>query len=242
MSFLNKLRVGQERHAAPAGAVRVAPVSVPAPGDRPGPAFAPRGGRVSNGLKDFLWHLDGIGHGSLLDLGPVWQATVSFFIERGFKVYTEDLLLAWKEFLRAEEERRAAVSQDQQTPGATPAERAEEFLRSSLKYPGETFDAVLVWDLLDYLDRPLVTRLVARLEEIVREGGVVLAVFHSRLPEVFHRYRVLDAQNIELIPAPAQVGAQQVYQNRELLNLFSRFRTSKTFVGRDQLREGLFLK
>jgi hypothetical protein len=38
--------------------------------------------------------------------------------------------------------------------------------------------------------------------------------------------------------------AQHVHiiQNREMLDLFAKFRTSKTFVGRDQLREGLFLK
>jgi hypothetical protein len=33
-----------------------------------------------------------------------------------------------------------------------------------------------------------------------------------------------------------------VYQNREILNLFGRFHSSKTFVGRDQIREGLFIK
>ena len=39
--------------------------------------------RVSNGLKEFLWNLDGLGRGTLLDLGPAWQTTLSFFIERG---------------------------------------------------------------------------------------------------------------------------------------------------------------
>jgi len=48
--------------------------------------------RLSNGLKEFLCQLDGIGRGHLLDLGPARQTTITFFIERGFKVYTEDLL------------------------------------------------------------------------------------------------------------------------------------------------------
>ena len=42
--------------------------------------------RVSNGLKEFLWNLDGLGRGALLDLGPAWQTTLSFFIDRGFRV------------------------------------------------------------------------------------------------------------------------------------------------------------
>jgi SAM-dependent methyltransferase len=240
MGLLNKLRPGHDRQVGPPGVGRPG-TGMTVPAQRPGPSFAPRGSRPSNGLKDCLWHLEGIDHGNLLDLGPVWQATVSFFVERNFKVYTEDLLLAWKGFLHAEEERLRALPEEEAV-GVSPAARAEDFLRSSLQYPGETFDAVLLWDLLDYLDSDLVARLVARLAELLRDGGVVLALFHSRKPEAFHRYRVLDAQNIELIPGPGMFLAQRVFQNREILNLFSRFRTSKTFVGRDQLREGLFVK
>ena len=48
--------------------------------------------RVSNALKEFLWNLDGLGRGTLLDLGPAWQTTLNFFIERGFRVTSEDIL------------------------------------------------------------------------------------------------------------------------------------------------------
>ncbi|MFY9584446.1 MAG: class I SAM-dependent methyltransferase [Candidatus Acidiferrales bacterium] len=241
MSLLSKLRVAYDRQVAH-GDVGRAGSAAAAAEDRASPALAPRGGRLSNSLKDFLWHLDGVGHGSLLDLGPVWQATVSFFIERGFKVYTEDLLSAWKAYLHAEEERLRASPPGEDTEKISPAARAESFLRQNLQYPGETFDAVLVWDMLDYLEGELVTRVVARLAELLKEGGVALTVFHSRKPEAFHRYRVIDAQNLELIPAPTLFPVQRIYQNREILNLFSRFHSSKTFVGRDQLREGLFIK
>src|SRR5258708_2295819 len=61
--------------------------------------------RMSNGLKEFLWNLDGLGRGTMLDLGPAWQTTLSFFIERGFRVSSEDILRAWKGFLAGEEMR-----------------------------------------------------------------------------------------------------------------------------------------
>src|SRR5258705_2333026 len=61
--------------------------------------------RVSNGLKELLWNLDGLGKGKLLDLGPAWQTTLSFFIERGFRVSSEDILRGWKAFLTEEEAR-----------------------------------------------------------------------------------------------------------------------------------------
>src|SRR5260370_2562116 len=66
---------------------------------------SPESTRVSNGLKEFLWNLDGLGRGALLDLGPAWQTTLSFFIERGFRVSSEDFLRGWKAFLTEEEKR-----------------------------------------------------------------------------------------------------------------------------------------
>ncbi len=241
MGLLNKLRVAYDRQVGPPAIGRAGAPAHTASQQR-GPALAPRGGRPSNGLKDFLWQLDGTVHGNLLDLGPVWQATVGFFVERGFKVYTEDLLSGWKEFLRAEEDRLRAQPPDKPSPEISPAERAERFLRESLQYPADSFHAVLIWDLLDYMDIELVARVVARLTDLLKRGGVILAVFHSRKPEGFHRYRVLDPQNLELLPTAPLFPPQRIYQNREILNLFSRFHTSKTFVGRDQLREGLFVK
>ena len=198
--------------------------------------------RQSNGLKEFLWQLDGIGRGHLLDFGPARQSTPNFFIERGFKVYTEDLLMTWKIFLDAEEQRKSGLAADADRSDMTPPARAERFLESTLLHPEGMFDAVLMWDILDYLDVDLMNRLAARVTSLVRDGGVVFAIFHARKPESFHRYRVLDAQNLELIPASCPFEPQRVFQNREISNLFCRYRSSKTFVGRDQLREGLFVK
>jgi hypothetical protein len=223
-------------HPATAVAVATAHTSSVAPG------AVPRKGRLSNGLKEFLWQLEGIGHGHLLDLGPARQTTITFFIERNYKVYTEDLLTTWKNFLDAEVEHKRDLPHDVDRSEMSPTARAEKFLETTLRYPEETFDAVLMWDILDYLDADLMIRLAARVTSLVREGGVVFAIFHARKPETFHRYRVLDAQNLELIPASCRFAPQRVFQNREISNLFCRYRSSKTFVGRDQIREGLFVK
>ncbi|MCL4523524.1 MAG: class I SAM-dependent methyltransferase [Acidobacteria bacterium] len=197
--------------------------------------------RLSNGLKDFLWLLSDVERGHLLDLGSVSQATVSFFTEKGFKVYTEDVLRTWKAHMSSEEERM------RRAPAGTAAELdptslAQAFLAANLNYPDETFHAILAWDVFDYLEGELLPRVVSRLYSMLRPGGVMLAVFHSKLPEQFHRYCVVDEQTLELTPASSPVNPQRALQNRELLNLFSAFRSSKTFVGRDQLREGLFTK
>ena len=177
-----------------------------------------------------------------MDLGAVSQATVTYFIERNFKVYTEDLLAAWGAFLEQDSQRAATPVAGSDQPDTSPAARAERFLGSNLRYPADSFDAVLLWDVLDYMDREAAQRFLLRITSMIREGGAVLAIFHTRPPEQFQRYRVLDACNLQLVPVPTLVQPRHVYNNREIQELFEKFRTSKTFVGRDQLREGVFVK
>ena len=199
--------------------------------------------RASQGLKEFLWNLEGLGRGTLLDLGPAWQTTLSFFIERGFRVTSEDLLSAWKQF-RAEEEKHLQAATDGAiaTRDRSAEGRATRFLESNLRYPGAAFDAVLMWDLLDYLEPALARRVVACLSELVRPGGIVFALFHSRKPESFQRYRVADSMTLQMLAATELVPVQRIYQNREIQDLFGRYRSMKSYVSRDQYREVLFIK
>ncbi|MGA8143188.1 MAG: class I SAM-dependent methyltransferase [Candidatus Acidiferrales bacterium] len=198
--------------------------------------------RISNGLKEFLSHLEDEKNPRILDLGQVSQATLTFFIEKGFKITTEDSLRSWKEFLTAEEEglRLAPVGNGGQK--ISQAYLAEKFLETGLRYADESFHGVLAWDLLDYFDAELLPRVMERLYSLLHPSGVVLAMFHSRAAERFHRYRIVDTQTIEVLSAPTLAVHAHVFQNREILDLFGKFRSSKTFVGRDQLREALFLK
>src|ERR1700756_2471908 len=161
MGLLNKLGIG--------AVGRQASRPPQAKGNPPSPGFHPPAvgstrapelhetTRLSNGLKEFLWNLDGLGRGTLLDLGPAWQTTLSFFIERGFRVSSEDLLRAWKDFLMEEEAklREATGRAAQHTLDITPSARASRFLEANLQYSNSSFDAILLWDLLDYLE-PLV--------------------------------------------------------------------------------------
>jgi len=207
----------------------------------PAPAAPPAANhRVSNGLKEFLWLIGDIPKGRVLDLGPVWQSTVSFFVDKGYRLSSEDVLRAWKDFLSSEEEklRTASIGSGRLSPSTL----ADKFLETALNYQEKSFHGVLAWDLFDYFDAEAAPRLVNRLTSLVHPGGAVLALFHSRPVERFHRYRIVDAQTIELIPASTIAVHSRVFQNRELLDLFDQFRSSKSFVGRDQVREALFVK
>ena len=112
--------------------MRTPGVSVPAVGATRPPE--PREStRLSNGLKEFLWNLDGLGRGTLLDVGPAWQTTLSFFIERGFRVSSEDLLRGWKGFLAEEEARLRDNAQACELLDMTPKGRATRFLADNLQ-------------------------------------------------------------------------------------------------------------
>ena len=200
--------------------------------------------RTSNGLKEFLWLLSDIPRVRVLDLGPVWQSTVNFFLQKGFRISTEDLLGTWKEFVSAEEERMrtAPASADGSIERVSATMLADRFLENAVQYPEESVHGVLAWDLLDYFAPAVGSRIMDRLFRIIHPGGAVLALFHSRAPERFHRYRIVDTQTLELVDASTVAVHTRIFQNREILELFEKFRSSKTFVGRDQVREGLFLK
>lgn len=198
--------------------------------------------RTSNGLKEFLWLISDIERARVLDLGPVWQSTINFFIERGYRISTEDLLRSWKDFLTTEEERLRSAPVGESGERISQTALADKFLETALQYPESSYHGILAWDLFDYLDAELLPRVMQRLYKMLCPGGSVLAQFHSRAPERFHRYRLVDKQTIELLPAPTLAVHARVFQNREILDIFGEFRTSKTFVGRDQVREALFLK
>ncbi|HVB58058.1 MAG TPA: hypothetical protein VNE63_16750 [Candidatus Acidoferrales bacterium] len=216
---------------------------------RPGPVSAHPNlnVRTSNALKEFLWLIGDVPHARILDLGPVWQSTVNFLGEKGFRISTEDLLVGWKQFVTDEEERLriapvAPAGEEGEIERLSSSLLAEKFLMGALQYPAESFHGLLLWDLLDYFDAPAGARIMEGLFSILHPGGVLLALFHSRPAERFNRYRILDAQNVEIVAAPTLAVHTRVFQNREILELFEKFRSSKTFVGRDQVREALFLK
>src|SRR5262250_3573052 len=162
MSLLNKLGIGAGGRAS-RNVVHHAPAGNNAGQHRGSGSQAAAAGanrtsqadqtnRVSNGLKEFLWNLDGLGRGTLLDLGPAWQTTLNFFIERGFRVTSDDLLHSLKDFWAEEEVRLKNAASPDHNVDLTPSGRAARFVQASLQYSPSTFDAVLLWDVLDYME------------------------------------------------------------------------------------------
>ncbi|MES1254157.1 MAG: class I SAM-dependent methyltransferase [Acidobacteriota bacterium] len=164
----------------------------------------------------------------VLDLGPVVGSNVSFFGERfGCKILIEDIF--------ADIDRHARAG----TLAELPA-----FLKGRFSQKSGTVDAVLCWDLLDYLDKPSALALAGELSRVMRPDGVLLAFFGTAQSRDSHytKYVVMDDVNLKHRPYPAARGRQAVLLNGDIIKLFSGLRVSDSFLMLNNMREILFRK
>jgi hypothetical protein len=185
--------------------------------------------RSSLALEPLAGVLAEVQHPAVLDLGCVWQSTVAHFTHAGCKLYTEDVFALLDQALH------------HSPPTAPPL--PQRIFPYSFQYPPESFRGVLAWDLFDYLPEELVESLAARVVGLLEPGGGLVIVARDRLEgAAFHRYRVRDARTLELVAAPLSLRPARALPNRAVLNLFSACHASRTFLGRDHLREFFFVK
>ncbi|HLH18965.1 MAG TPA: class I SAM-dependent methyltransferase [Bryobacteraceae bacterium] len=210
-----------------------APNGQPAP--RPGrPASTAKGPnaevvatRPSRGLEEFFTYIRGQSGLTILDLGGATQQNVSFITNLGHRLYSED-------FLSILHETFGDDTEQQSNPG-----QIEYFLRQALDYPEGHFDGVLVWDVLEYLSPALLTAVIERLYKIVRPKSYLLAFFHSDDKQESVPYYTFRIQEVNALQV-AQSGSRrpaQLFNNRSLEKLFTRYESVKFFLTRERLRE-----
>jgi 2-polyprenyl-3-methyl-5-hydroxy-6-metoxy-1,4-benzoquinol methylase len=184
--------------------------------------------RPSRGLEEFFSYIRDQSGLTILDLGGATQQNVSFITNLGHRLYSEDFLQILGETFGGED------NVDQLNPG-----RIDYFLRQSLDYPEGHFDGVLIWDVLEYLQPALLTAVVERMHTIVRPKSYMLAFFHSddKVDSApYYTFRIQDTNLLQV----AQRGARrpaQLFNNRSLEKLFTRYESVKFFLTRERLRE-----
>jgi len=184
--------------------------------------------RPSRGLDEFFNYIRDQSGLTILDLGGATQQNVSFITNLGHRLYSEDFLQILHETFEGEE------GGEQSNPG-----RIDYFLKQSLDYPEGHFDGVLVWDVLEYLGPALLPAVVERIHAIVRPKSYVLAFFHSddKLDSVpYYTFRIQDVNMLQLAARGARRPAQ-LFNNRSLEKLFTRYESVKFFLTRERLRE-----
>ena len=196
-----------------------APAAPPSPSE---PVFA------SKALRKFLACLTAREMPVLLDLGPVVGGNVTFLGEQlGCKIFVEDIF--------ADLDRHVREGKLEVLP---------EFLKK--RFPQETgsFDGILCWDLIDYLDKASAQELAKELTRLLRPEGALLGFFGSvPRPDVrYTKYIIVDEVNLKHRHYAAARGRQSVLLNRDIIRLFSGLRVSDSFLLQNNLREILFRK
>jgi hypothetical protein len=180
-------------------------------------------------LRKFLATLSACDAPVLLDLGPVIGSNLNFFGETlGCKVFIEDVFADLDRHLRAN------------TLDKLPA-----FLEGRFPHSDASFDGILAWDLIDYLDLPAAQVLARQLTRLLRVDGAVLGFFNANQPRGelnYTKYIVVDEATLRHREYPAARGRQRVLQNRDINRLFDRLRVSDSFLLQTNMREMLFRK
>jgi SAM-dependent methyltransferase len=188
----------------------------------------------------------------ILDLGSTSPTNIRFFTERGHKIYSEDLLVASTDPGLATKDEDGNAILD-----------SRKFLAENVVYPAAHFDAVLCWNLADYLDESLVRPVMGRFWSVLKPGGVLLAFFHTKdagPDSPCYRFHIVGKDSLEMqrivLKREARRGPtgavhtaiadgfrlQRVFNNRHIETLFRDFASIKFFLARDNVREVLVVR
>lgn len=165
---------------------------------------------------------------SILDLGPVVGPNVAFFGETlGCRLQLEDLY--------ADVDR---VSGDEAADGLS------TLLTARVADIGGTYDAILCWDIFDFLDKPAAQLLGRELVARLRPGGLLAGVFQTQLDtSLSHtKYVIVDVGHLQYRTCPARRPRQTVFQNRDVERLFPGLTVLDSVLMLNRTREVLLRK
>jgi len=184
--------------------------------------------RHSTGLGEIMKVISAKEGLSILDLGATSPQNIMKLTEMGHRVASEDLLLASID--------PTVVGKDEK---GKPVCDVERFLAQNLKYDDAQFDAVLCWDVPDYLPEPLVKPAIERLGMALKPGGSLLAFFHtegSGMETAYYRFHIAGADQLDMKRGP-HYPLQRIFHNRHIEKLFKDYHGLRFFLARDQVRE-----
>ncbi|MGE5245617.1 MAG: methyltransferase domain-containing protein [Betaproteobacteria bacterium] len=183
---------------------------------------------ATKALRKFLACLTSHESPVLLDLGPVVGSNVSFFGEQlGCKIFVEDIFADLDRHVR------------EGTLEAFP-----EFLARRFPQGDASFDGILLWDLLDYMDKASARTLARELLRLLRPDGALLGFFGTAQPHErsYTKYMVVDETNLKHRSYAAARGRQATLLNRDIIRMFEGLRVTDSFLLQNNRREILFRK
>ena len=174
---------------------------------------------TSNVLKVFTERLKRSQNAQLLDLGPVCGENINFFAKRVKRLFVCDI------FLRLDLACRRGLPTTN--------------VWQHLDYPPLSFDGIMLWGLIDYLDDSEVRKLLELCNTMLKPSGTLLAVVQDELTitSTINSYVIADNFEVYPRPQPHLSLSLRTRHNRALLTIVAPFIPIKSFVYRDGIRE-----
>ncbi|MCX6552089.1 MAG: class I SAM-dependent methyltransferase [Acidobacteria bacterium] len=196
-----------------------------AQGDRTDATFAEDVVYTSKAVRRLIEAMHVFPSPVILDLGPVIGSNVTFLGEHlNCKVHLEDLFSDIDGLVRR-----------------SPDDSLAPFLATRLAQEPASVDAVLAWDVLDYLDAEEAAALVARLDRLLRPGGLVMAFFTTVLVDdyAYRKYIIEDADHLRHRRVPFARQPNQVWLGGDVERLFASMEVVDSYLLTHHQRETL---
>lgn len=199
------------------------------PGSRAPAGAGPSPGHRSLALRELLDSLRPGSRHAVLDLGPSVAANVKLLSALSCRIRIADLIRSL-----------AAESIESRRPEAMGA-LLERLLPLA---PDERFDALLAWDVFDYMRPDQVSALMARLAPACRPEALALVLVSTQrtVPAVPLRHRILDRDNLAA-DGPREPGrASPRYGQADLQRMMPGFSVRRSYLLRSGTQEYLFTR
>jgi hypothetical protein len=185
-------------------------------------------GHRSPGFNLVINHLRNEQKQNVLDLGPAVTPNIEFLSELQCKVYVEHLseLLTGLNALPADNSASASGEIDQ-----------------LLRYPaGVQFDAVLAWDLLNYLEPAALEALVARLVRFCKRGTLLFALvcMGKLIPDAPMNFRVAGEDRLLYVVSVEKLRRCPQYSSPVLLKKLPGFSVLRSYLLQNNIQEYVF--
>jgi len=176
---------------------------------------------TSRMLKMYFENLYRSSTAQVLDLGPVCQENIIYFAQRVQRFHVCDL------FLRLNRNRRKGLSTQK--------------VRDDLDYAPGSFDGINLWDFIDHLKADEIGRLVNRCQILLKPGGMMTVTSFEKqwAPPQTHAFIIKDGYQVTFRLQDHLDLPRHYHSNRIMTAVFSEFRTVKSFIYRNGVREFL---
>ena len=184
-------------------------------------------------LRDFLEVLSRKDRPVILDVGALIGSNVEYFFNLGVKVHVEDLLRAYQNhrYWNLVEGQRVF--------------NEPQFLEENLDYPAGTFDGLIIWDLLNFIEPKFARSMSQKIALVTKSGGCILAFVHTQNPvglTPISKYRLVDDCSLEHIPSGVSLEFRKTYQTRDITQLFVGYQATKFYLLKHNILEVLLRK